>query len=114
MRHMREATLGWGPNADGDSGHMNDRNITSFVLFNGVPPDMAARRGGQPSLERLKEMVALQTPWRPDPPLDRGATQQLSYKERKCPGMTRPTATPAARKSPERTTAKSMVAIDCS
>ena len=44
--HQRDCTLGWGP-PDGVHGLMEASSIAAYVLSNGLPPMMAAERGGQ-------------------------------------------------------------------
>jgi hypothetical protein len=55
---QRDCTLGWGP-LDGYYGHMSASAMAFFVRKNGLPPKLAAQRGGQPSAEVLEQLVSM-------------------------------------------------------
>jgi len=74
-QQKRNCTLGWGPNADGERGRWGAVAIGAFVLANGLPPERAAERGGQPArevLERLTEMRRYEAPPGPGHPAGDG------------------------------------------
>ena len=55
---QRECTLGWGP-LEGQHGQMSAPAMASYVRENGLPPKMAAERGGQPGPEVLAQLVSM-------------------------------------------------------
>jgi len=56
---QRECTLHWGDHSAGPVGTMGPASIGAFVIAHGLPPAVAAARGGQPSVERLREIVSM-------------------------------------------------------
>jgi hypothetical protein len=55
---QQECTLGWGPDADGQHGHMSAGAIAAFVLRVGLPPQMLASRAKPPTREEIERMFA--------------------------------------------------------
>jgi hypothetical protein len=66
--HKRDCTLGWGPTADAQYGRLGAVAIGAYVLANGLPPAMAAERGGQPARHVLEQLTAMGTYSRPPGP----------------------------------------------
>ena len=54
----RDCTLGWGPTQDDSYGRWGAVAIGAYVIANGLPPKMAAERGGQPAPEVLERWTA--------------------------------------------------------
>ena len=61
-----DCSLGWGPDRDGQYGKMSAPGIARYVLNMGLPPKVAANRGGQPQRPVLERMVAME-PYRASP-----------------------------------------------
>ena len=55
----RDCDLGWGPDAAGNHGRMGAVAIGAYVIRNGLPPRMAADRGGQPAQEVLRRLTEM-------------------------------------------------------
>ena len=66
--HTRNCTLGWGPTADGQFGRWGAVATGAYVLANGLPPKVAAERGGQPAHEVLEVLTAMGRYTRPPGP----------------------------------------------
>jgi hypothetical protein len=69
---MRWSDLCWGDPAFDRNGQMGSAGLAAYVLKHGVPPHVAAARGGQPPAEALARMVPMHKfdpgPGRPQQP----------------------------------------------
>jgi hypothetical protein len=64
---QRECWISWGYIwGDESHGRMDGEAIAAYVIANGIPPHLAAQRGGQPPQDVLREMVAMPR-YDPDP-----------------------------------------------
>ena len=56
---QRECSLSWGDPITGPFGRMGHHGIAAYIVAHGLPPAVAAARGGQPPIERLRDMVSM-------------------------------------------------------
>jgi hypothetical protein len=55
---QRDVSMGWGPE-EGRHGTWSCNALAAFVMKHGLPPRMAAERGGQPTKEQLAALVSM-------------------------------------------------------
>lgn len=55
----RNCSMGWGPTLNGKHGSWGPVSIGAFVRSHGLPPKLAAKRGGRASAEVLERLTSM-------------------------------------------------------